>query len=486
MLQCLCGYFDCIHIPVPFMDPSTWFKKAKLHWKDIEQGDIVNIPSSELVCLYAMIALGAMGFAGHAKFDNIRASEWSTEYFDRAIKIMPNILHCMSLSLIQAVLILAVYYQNLGDINSCYTFTGAGTRAALSLGIHRVDPTKSNNEREFEIHRTWLCAYVMEKHSSLCAGRPSCLGPDVVEPVPYLPAINNGNFYSPSDSYMFVRVKFLNLAMKIMSEILNETLDRDIESVYSSVLSIEQEMEDYGKIPPYPVTEDIDNFSGDMSDVECKEWFWLRLLYLHLRLVLFRPFMVFSAHVEITNNSCFISNEIIRDIVTNGTNKCIEAAFSLPSVILTVGNRLDNYRTNSQWSMYLEPACSALLFYIISHYSGEIPNNIETKIWIALNDASTYLDCGLGPITPCSQVVVRDTITTLRNVKESGEKKKLLEVDPNEFTKFFFSRLPLLTREKESVEEFTSPMFVMDEMLDPEAYYQNFWLQTLDSIIFGN
>lgn len=265
-------------------------------------------------------------------------------------------------------------------------------------------------------------------------GKPSSIDPHIAVPSPpcSIFEMDTTIYRTHSVDHHYVRAKFTEIAMNI--PIIPVDL-KNARSSFQDALLKANEIDELASLPPY-VIMDRSSELADIPESECREWFYLRLFYLHLRVTLFRPFIIVSAYVELTDNQNHFDQDVL-NVLEEGSNHCINAALEFPTMILSIGERIDLYAHNPFWSMYLEPAASVLLFYILHKFTS-IDEDMALKIWIALSHSSTYLDSGLSKWYASSRTLVGDTITTLKRIVENTPKGTKLFADPAEFHKIFF------------------------------------------------
>lgn len=463
MLKCLEAHFFVWSTPFVQFLPEKWLPLIRDNWESI-CSNTSGFDHSELLCIYLIISLGAHCFSFNQTLEGYSYQEWASLYRKRAMKLFPNILTNMTIYTVQALVAYQMIEYSRGNYNSAYIFCGMATRIAISMGLHNA------GKDDPEAYVTWVATYISEKHSAFLVGRPSSLGDGELFP-PLFPDIigrPNGRFTTGSE-HEATRLAFGDIALRLQTDIYATDKDRDISSVYLRVNKLASEIDIYAAKTPYVIRDRAPELQ-ELSDSECREWFWLRLYYLHLRMVLYRPFLIFLAYIELEGHGEVVIPQNIRDSLVAGAEACIQIAIEVPTMILSIGDRLPEFRCCSFWTLYLEASCAALLFFIITK-NNRIEKDMALRIWISLSHAETYLDSGLGAVYCSSSKIVGKTLSTLRDALESSEDTQ--RIDPTEFASIFFGQTADFPKPKAS--DSLKVEFEIDDL-------NQYWLQMMDTV----
>ncbi|KAL2020522.1 hypothetical protein VTK56DRAFT_8322 [Thermocarpiscus australiensis] len=133
-------------------------------------------PSPLWLCkFYALMALGETYTNRRGVLDGNRVP--GTEYYIRAVHMLQDAYEEPSLMHVEVLTLLAWASNILGRVRTAFGYSGTAMRLALSMGMHRATPSRSNLspvERESR-RRTWWVLYFFDRFSASKLGQPITL-----------------------------------------------------------------------------------------------------------------------------------------------------------------------------------------------------------------------------------------------------------------------------------------------------------------------
>lgn len=356
MLQYVADYFNAYYVILPFFDPDTWIRKAKTAWRAADNDDTLD-----LAIVYMIIALGSCG-SFSASFSGFEDSVWSREYAGRAQKIVPSPFERPpSLRLLQYLALKTLHKMAQNHFSEAYMYSGLMVRNAVVLGLHLVDPAE-----DYEKHRAWYSVYVFEKYWGFAAGRPSCIGLEYPSPIPYPPAFHNNSIYAMSTEHSLIRLRLCDLSIKFLTSSAligtNKAAHQSITKTLQLVVDADNQLEEIIQSSKDPHLKAF-QINPDFTDIQCREWYWIRLFYWFVKLILYRPFFFTSHYFDLTPTH--IPPDTLNSLVI-GTQRCLEAALAIPPIVAEINSRLERCQLNWFSNTYLECASVVLILYCAS------------------------------------------------------------------------------------------------------------------------
>lgn len=385
MLQYLADYFNTYYLLLPFFDPETWIKKAKSAWRCRDNKVFLSEPL-DLAIVYMLIALGSCG-GFSATFSGYDDKMWSKTYGERARRLVPNPFNLPpSIRLVQYIALQATFKIAEYKFDEAYMHCGLMVRNAVFLGLNLIDPAQN-----YEAHRTWYSVYVFERYWCFCVGKPTAIGAEYNPPQPYPPAFRNNSVYSMGTDHISARLQFCDMTIKSMSlPFVPSHNDHSNESTIQQSFKLVTELDK--QLQEILTSLDDSHLSSDQvrpefSDIQCREWYWLRLFYLYIRLVIYRPFLFVSHYFDIPFKDIQLLPHDTLSILLNGTQNCLEAAMAIPPVVAGINSRLERCQLNWFSNTYLESASAVLLLYSVSLATNNhpIPPNVLEALIKSIN-----------------------------------------------------------------------------------------------------
>lgn len=280
----IADYFNTYHISYPLVHQGLFM--AQYH-------EIVPRPRDGWMALmYVVAAIGAFMAATRPNDDDL-------VLFHRARSHLSiNMLEIGSLTLVQSLTLISNYLQKRDRPNSSYNYLGLAVRMAFGLGLHKDIPQWKNNLLQQEIRRrTWWCLYIFDAGSTITFGRPLTIpsaGIDAKLPINTFDSNLTASTVSPPGNVEAPTI-YTNVRMQSQFHLLTTSL-------YNHIIS-----------KPFPSAEKVlawdDLYIGK----------WLQLVpeyyrenatvperhalshaimtwrYKHLRMIIYRPFLIQKA-----------------------------------------------------------------------------------------------------------------------------------------------------------------------------------------------
>ncbi|KFZ11405.1 hypothetical protein V501_04785 [Pseudogymnoascus sp. VKM F-4519 (FW-2642)] len=279
-------------------------------------------------------------------------------YFKRAMQLLHfEILDSGSLQLIQALLIMGLYLQSTDEPHRCWVLIGIAIRVAQGLGLHLAETTarmERQSERELA-RRVWHGCILMDRILSTTLGRPLMISRAISNSVP-LPASVDDEFLSsepgvdnvqpmgvPFRSEFYLQtLKLYNILELTLSTFYpsgvsesvtsrrNPSTNEDFEDLdYNAILRIDKLLTEWHQdIPPHLIWRSAP-MSGEVDELFLRQANVLKLRYLHLQILLFRPVLsqlLLSSLLVQKNHGPTLKLPLQHAIALPFARKCVSAA----------------------------------------------------------------------------------------------------------------------------------------------------------------
>jgi hypothetical protein len=264
-----------------------------------------------------------------------------------------------------------------------YMYLGLAVRTCLSAGFNRESSNLEASHSD-TIAKTWWGIYSLEIEMSFSLGRPDSLGMDEYHNRK-LPAIEDSEF-----DIIPVMIKFAHIIRKVSVSIYHRKLRWQEKIKLAS--QIEQELDQWvislpEKIRPFTLGR------GPIGSLKEPKWCRRQRLVLHIRkyqlltathtkalksgyhnvrMLLFRPFLSYSAQSNISY-----------ELVDQAVNKCIDSAKATIDIIHETYRVHSFFRTWWYNTTYVTFAASVLLYFSrLRTQRRSVGKDIETAIEI--------------------------------------------------------------------------------------------------------
>ncbi|CDK28896.1 unnamed protein product [Kuraishia capsulata CBS 1993] len=407
------GYFETWHVPIPLFKTENVMKELREVWFAAYEGKTVDKALLAKVCLLLSIGSGATRFDSESPDD---CPGLARDFYHLAREYMPKGVSEVSYSAAVLLLLMSLAEANLGDTSLSYVHSGTAVRTAIVVGLHKIDISKQPTEANKECHRAWCSISQWDKYWSFCVGKP----PSGLEDYP------SGQMYGPAFAcekewpenpfpihyeHMRMRVFFGGICSRVYSELYDK--NKDLLSVFTCVemLSKKVDNEYFGTAEPYMCASDVSK-AADNPIYRNREWFWIRIYYLYLKLVIFRPFLVFCAYLKLSSTE---TTSEIQQLLTSGSESSVKVAITLARFVIDLNRAVPMRQPILFICTYLESACTVLLFYVVSHLK-ELTEEMSHEIWTILNDTCQFLRGANGPNVGSTKLIANDAIKSLQNI----------------------------------------------------------------------
>lgn len=309
MARKLCGYAvnDAAALLRVVHQPSFWAGFESIYSKTPENYN--NDDQQFLPMFYSAIALGCL-FGKDDDSDIDRdgyesAIQQGFGYFKTARGLM-DIADCRDLTSIQAVVFMILFLQSSAKMSQCYAYVGVALRSALRLGLHRAaagtfDPIEAESRK-----RVFWIVRKLDVYVGAMLGLPQTLSDDDIDqefPIEvddeYITKDGIAPMPEGTVSLMTAfnaHTRLVYLLQKIMRKVYpikvqnpQDPGDKSYSVPFSTIREIESELEDWkNSLPPILTPCDAPEKYARVQQL-------LRLSYAHAQVLLYRPFLHFTA-----------------------------------------------------------------------------------------------------------------------------------------------------------------------------------------------
>lgn len=472
----LVAYLETWTVPCPIFKAKELFHLSSQTWKN------PNAPRIDTALLYLILSLGATT----AYFDHgssLSLFPESRGLFDLAVQMVPTIFSQITFDAVRILFLMSLSACNLGDTALSYIYSGAAVRTLIAIGLHKSNPVKST----FDIHhqrRVWTSTWQWEKYWSFCVGRPSCTGDEMPSPLVERESFTCDGYgeqgrFKMHEEHMRLRVLFGATCSKIHSELYNSK--KDLLTILSTVEKFSNDIDNayFTSKDPLLVKSEVDETVKDLDIIAMREWFWIRIYYLYLKLMIFRPFLVFHAYLKNTSTDVPAT---IRERLKAGTDICVNVAIDLSTFIIKMNTQVRMVQPILFICTYLESTSTVLLFYIVSSLAN-ILAELASNIWDILQDTRRFLNGTSGPYLASTQIFAHDGLKSLHDVlmkKENSQNKTYFD----KFMQPVMIATPVteLCEQGQKTDSDANDGDVLDSL---DNGLEDFWKQTLDWITYA-
>ncbi|SGZ51193.1 CIC11C00000000442 [Sungouiella intermedia] len=473
----LVAYLETWTVPCPIFKAEELFQLSSQTWKNAHAPDI------DTALLYVVLSMGASA----AYFDqggSLSAFPESRGFFDLAVQTVPSIFSQITFDAVRVLFLMSISASNLGDTALSYIYSGAAVRTLIAIGLHKNNPVSST----FDMHhqrRVWTSTWQWEKYWSFCVGRPSCTRDDMPIPLVVTESFTCDGYgehgrFKMNEEHMRLRVFFGATCSKIHSELYNSK--KDLLTILSTVEKLSNDIDNayFASKVPLLVQAEVDERAKDLDIIAVREWFWIRIYYLYLKLMIFRPFLIFHAYLKNTSADVPVT---IRERLKVGRDICVNVAIELSTFIIKLNTQVRMIQPILFICTYLESTSTVLLFYIVSSLAN-IPGDLARKIWDVLQDTRRFLNGSSGPYLASTQLFAHDGLKSLYDVlmkKENSQNKTYFD----KFMQPVMIATPVMepSESGQKIECDNNDGDVLDTL--DTAGLEDFWKQTLDWITYA-
>ncbi|USW47686.1 hypothetical protein Slin15195_G010050 [Septoria linicola] len=287
--------------------PTYWESFERLYATPAD--NYSNEDNRFLPLFYSAIALGSLfgkdddSVIDHDGYES--AIQQGFTYFKTARQLM-DIADCRDLPSIQAVVFMILFLQSSAKMSQCYAYVGVALRSALRLGLHRAaagrfDPIEAETRK-----RVFWIVRKMDVYVGAMLGLPQTLSDEDVDQEYPLEVddeyITKDGILPQPDGVVSLLTAFnahtrlVQILQKIVRKIYpikvgeaQNSGDKSYSISFSTIREIESELEEWKKSLPLILTP------CEAPPRYARVQQLLRLSYAHAQVLLYRPFLHYTA-----------------------------------------------------------------------------------------------------------------------------------------------------------------------------------------------
>lgn len=287
--------------------PTYWESFERIYATSAD--NYSNDDNSFLPLFYSAIALGSLFGKDDETVIDLDGYESAIQqgftYFKTARQLM-DIADCRDLSSIQAVVFMILFLQSSAKMSQCYAYVGVALRSALRLGLHRAaagnfDPIEAESRK-----RVFWIVRKMDIYVGAMLGLPQTLSDDDVDQEYPLEVddeyITKEAILPQPEGVVSLMTAFnahtrlVQILQKIVRKIYPIKIpepqragDKAYSVSFSTIREIESELEEWKKsLPPILTPCEAPPRYARVQQL-------LRLSYAHAQVLLYRPFLHYTA-----------------------------------------------------------------------------------------------------------------------------------------------------------------------------------------------
>ncbi|KAK6439026.1 Gypsy retrotransposon integrase-like protein 1 [Oleoguttula sp. CCFEE 5521] len=359
--------------------PSFWHSFERMYnvppesWADEEH--------RFLPLLYSAMALGSLfGKNEHSNLNQFgyeQAIQQGFSYF-KAARHMMDIADCRDITSVQAVICMILFMQSSAKLSQCYAYVGVAMRSALRMGLHRAYAGTFNPIELETRKRVFWVIKKMDIYVGAMLGLPQTLSDeDIDQEFPtevddeYITAQGIKPMPEGQVSMMTAfnaHIRLVMLVHKIVRKVypikvqtLGGQADKSYTVPFSVIREIESDLEQWKTTLPSVLSP------GATADRYGRVQHLLRLSYAFAQVLLYRPFLHFTAtekrskpidprayacaasYVNVSRNIIHITTQMKQQGMLNGAFwfMMYTTFFSILSLVYFAAENPDNATTNA-------------------------------------------------------------------------------------------------------------------------------------------
>lgn len=287
--------------------PTYWQAFERIYATPAE--NYTNDDNSFLPLFYSAIALGSLFGKDDETVIDLDGYESAIQqgftYFKTARGLM-DIADCRDLSSIQAVVFMILFLQSSAKMSQCYAYVGVALRSALRLGLHRAATGNFNPIEAESRKRVFWIVRKMDIYVGAMLGLPQTLSDDDVDqefPIEVDDEFITRDAILPQPEGVVslmtafnAHTRLVQILQKIVRKIYPIKIpepqrvgNKSYSISFSSIREIESELEEWKKsLPPILAPCEAPPRYARVQQL-------LRLSYAHAQVLLYRPFLHYTA-----------------------------------------------------------------------------------------------------------------------------------------------------------------------------------------------
>lgn len=287
--------------------PSFWQSFERIY--SIPSDQYTNEDHKFLPLFYSALALGSLFASDEQTIDRDgyeNAIQQGFGYFRSARQLM-DIADCRDLTSLQAIILMILFLQSSAKLSQCYAYIGVALRSALRMGLHRsFAGTFSAYEIEMRKRVFWVIRK-LDIYVGAMLGLPQTLSDDDIDQE--FP-VETDDEYVTRDAVLPMPEGEVSLLTAFNAHTrLVQILSKIVRKVYPTKVQSQQGFpEDKSYTVPFSVIRELENdleiwknsLPPILNPCPAAEKYsriqqLLRLAYAHTQVMLYRPFLHFTA-----------------------------------------------------------------------------------------------------------------------------------------------------------------------------------------------
>ncbi|EON65107.1 hypothetical protein W97_04343 [Coniosporium apollinis CBS 100218] len=407
--ELLATYWRVVHPLYPFLDEASMSSAYHNVWSEERQ----SCGEPTFLCLLNLIFALSCTIV-----DSVNAEKRSASadiFFGRARDLLSfDLLRHPSLLTVQCFLVLGQYLQSTNDPQQCWIQVGLAIRVAQSLGLHL--PTTSS-QAETGQHRellrlVWHGCVLMDRALSMTFGRPAMITSQAAATVPRpvtpnelpeqpdpLGRISAGSGPLSDLNFFIQTLQLYEILNEILLDLYTPASSGPSEDAYefyfgtisvgkgNSIFELERKLLRWNQDLPIHLRYEPDS---NKHEIHIRQANILRLRYLHIRMLLFRPTLsLFCTHNQ--DDPMAREDSMPRRLALQCSIMCIKAALEVVNLV----------RSNmSSTLVYYNrlPAWWYCIFYVYTAATVLVAARLRPEIAADIADAElvSHLQTAIG------------------------------------------------------------------------------------------
>ncbi|KAF7932496.1 uncharacterized protein EAE98_003795 [Botrytis deweyae] len=185
----LTSYFENVHVLYPFLDKLDFQEEYEKIWSC----DNCKSDQGALICLINSV----FAISSRQTRTTVSSHENMAVIFCRRAQGFLNSQEC-SVRSVQSYLLLALYFQSMGESRMCWLYVGNAIRTAQMLEVHLPETSEriAKSQARNSLRKAWHSCVLMDREVSMSYSRPSMIDPQAAAIIP-LPVLVEEDDYQP-------------------------------------------------------------------------------------------------------------------------------------------------------------------------------------------------------------------------------------------------------------------------------------------------
>ncbi|TGO26576.1 hypothetical protein BPAE_0057g00520 [Botrytis paeoniae] len=183
----LTSYFENVHVLYPFLDKLELREEYGRIWRC----DNYTTDQRSLVCLINSV----FAISSRQTRTTVSNHENMAAIFCRRAQEFLNIQDC-SVRSVQSYLLLALYFQSIGESRTCWLYVGNAIRTAQMLELHLPETSERivKTQARDSLRKAWHSCVLMDREVSMLYGRPCMIDPQAAATIPLPLLVEEDNY----------------------------------------------------------------------------------------------------------------------------------------------------------------------------------------------------------------------------------------------------------------------------------------------------